>query len=158
MSLPMIEHRGIVQRLEGGRAVVAMETAGCSSCGHGSSCGIGKLASGRPTTLLTVPVQEDVKVGDRVGITLPERQLSWSACLGYLFPAFAMLLGAGFGAALGGSDGATALGAMLGFLGALVIARIAIGFLPGVFQAPRLIPSSSISQSAAYPQELHHEH
>ena len=156
MSVPMIEHRGIVQRVEDGRAVVAMETAGCSACGHGSSCGIGKLASGRPTTLLTVPVQDAVKVGDRVAIALPESRLTISALLGYLFPAFAMLLGAGLGATLGQTDGATALGAMLGFVGALSIARTAIGLIPGLRPSPKLIPLS-VSPSVI-PQEFHHEH
>ena len=42
MSAKMIEHRGIVQRVEAGQAMVAMETSGCASCGQGSSCGVGK--------------------------------------------------------------------------------------------------------------------
>lgn len=48
MSAAPIEHRGVVQRVEGGLAIVAMETAGCASCGQGGSCGIGKMAVGRP--------------------------------------------------------------------------------------------------------------
>jgi sigma-E factor negative regulatory protein RseC len=110
MSAGMIEHRGIIQRVEGGKAIIAMETAGCSSCGQGSSCGIGKMASGRPATLLTLPVSGDLKAGDFVLIGLPESKLTFSALLGYLFPAFAMIFGAWLGAALDGSDGATALG------------------------------------------------
>jgi sigma-E factor negative regulatory protein RseC len=151
MSTGMIEHRGIVQRVEGGQAVVAMETAGCSSCGQGSSCGIGKMASGRPATLLTLPVSGDVRAGDLVSIALPESKLSLSALLGYLFPAFAMLLGAWLGATLDGSDGATALGAIAGFLGALAIARVVIGLIPGLMPAPQLIPISN--DSPAFPKE-----
>ena len=94
MSTGMIEHRGIVQRVEGSKAIVAMETAGCSSCGQGSSCGIGKMASGRPATLITIPTSGDVRPGDFVLIGLPESKLTFSALLGYLFPAFAMLWGA----------------------------------------------------------------
>ena len=97
MRAKMIEHRGVVQRIDGSKAVVAMETAGCSSCGQGSSCGIGKMASGRPATLLTIPVSGDIKAGDFVLIGLPESKLTLSALLGYLFPAFAMLLGAWLG-------------------------------------------------------------
>jgi sigma-E factor negative regulatory protein RseC len=151
MSTGMIEHRGIVQRVEGGQAIVAMETAGCSSCGQGSSCGIGKMASGRPATLLTLPVSGDVRAGDLVSIALPESKLSLSALLGYLFPAFAMLLGAWLGATLDGSDGATALGAIAGFLGALAIARVVIGLIPGLMPAPQLIPISN--DSPAFPKE-----
>ena len=36
MSAPYIEHRGVVRRIEGGKAIVAMETGGCSSRLHGS--------------------------------------------------------------------------------------------------------------------------
>ena len=151
MSAKMIEHRGIVQRVDGGRAIVAMETAGCSSCGQGSSCGIGKMASGRPATLLTLPVSGDIKAGDLVLIGLPESRLTLSALLGYLFPAFAMLFGAWLGSLLEGSDGATALGAIVGFLGALVIARLVIGLIPGLLPVPQLIPLSN--QSTAFPKE-----
>lgn len=151
MSAKMIEHRGIVQRVEGGKAIVAMETAGCSSCGQGSSCGIGKMAGGRPATLLTLPVGGDVKAGDLVLIGLPESKLTLSALLGYLFPAFAMLFGAWLGSLLEGSDGATALGAIAGFLVALAIARLVIGLAPGLLPAPQLIPLSN--QSTAFPKE-----
>lgn len=151
MATDMIEHRGIVQRVEGGKAIVAMETAGCSSCGQGSSCGIGKMAGGRPATLLTLPVSGDIRAGDLVSIALPASKLSLSALLGYLFPAFAMLLGAWLGATLEGTDGATALGAIAGFFGALAVARIVIGLVPGLMPAPQLIPISN--DSPAFPKE-----
>ena len=151
MSARMIEHRGIVQRVDGGKAIVAMETAGCSSCGQGSSCGIGKMAAGRPATMLTIPISGDIKAGDVVLIGLPESKLTLSALLGYLFPAFAMLIGAWLGAVLEGSDGATALGAIAGFLGALAIARVVIGLVPGLMPAPQLIPLSN--HSPAFPKE-----
>lgn len=150
MRAGLIEHRGIVQRVDDGRAIVAMETGGCGSCAQGSSCGIGQLAGGRPATLLTLPVGGDIRAGDTVLIGLPENRLTLSALLGYLFPAFAMLFGAGLGALLEGSDGATALGAIVGFLAALAIARAVIGLVPGLLPVPRLI--------SALPLENHHEH
>lgn len=153
MSAKMIEHRGIVQRVEGGKALVAMETAGCASCGQGSSCGVGKMAAGRPATLLSIPVTGEVKAGDWVLIGLPQSQLTLSALLGYLFPAFAMLFGAWLGASFDGSDGATALGAMLGFLLALAIARAALVLAPGLMPTPHLIPI----QSPALSKELYHD-
>jgi len=154
MTTKMIEHRGIVHRVDGGKAIVAMETAGCSSCGQGSSCGIGKMASGRPATMLTIPVSGDIKAGDFVLIGLPESKLTLSALLGYLFPAFAiaMLLGAWLGSSIeDGSDAATALGAIAGFIGALVVARIAIGLVPDLMPVPQLIPASK--QSPTFRQE-----
>ncbi len=155
MSAQMIEHRGIVQQVADGQAIVAMETAGCSSCGQGGSCGIGKMASGRPATLLTLPVSGEIKVGDVVMIGLPQSKLTFSALLGYLFPAFAMIFGAWLGAAFDGSDGATALGAIAGFLGALSIARLLIGLLPGLMPTPQLIPISQ--QANAFPKEQYHD-
>lgn len=146
MSAALVEHRGVVQRVDNGLAVVAMETAGCGACAQGSSCGIGKMAAGRPATLLTLPVGAGVRAGDLVTVALPESRLTLSAVLGYLFPAFAMLFGAWLGSLLDGSDGATALGAIAGFLGALVIARIAIGLVPGLMPAPQLVPDSTASK------------
>lgn len=164
MSARTIEQRGIVQRIEGDMAIVAMATTGCSSCGQGSSCGIGKMASGRAATLLTLPVSAEIRVGDAVSIALPEDRLTLGAFLGYLFPAFAMLLGAWSGAMFDGSDGATALGALSGFLGALFIARLVIARLPGLLPAPQLIHPLSRSPIAgiAKPfnlsqQELRHD-
>ncbi|HJV92962.1 MAG TPA: SoxR reducing system RseC family protein [Azonexus sp.] len=152
----MIEHRGIVQRVEGGKAIVAMETTGCGSCSQGSSCGIGRLASGRPATLLTLPVGDGIKAGDLVGIALPESRVTLSALFGYLFPAFAMMLGAWLGVTLEGTDGATALGAMVGFLGALATVRVAVGLLPGLMPAPQVILLTNPSPLSQ--QEFHHEH
>ena len=155
MSAKMIEHRGIVQRVDGGLAIVAMETAGCAACGQGGSCGVGKMAAGRPATLLTLPVTADVRAGDVVLIGLPESRLTLSALLGYLFPAFAMLLGAALGAAFQGGDGATALGAMLGFIGALMLARVVIALLPGLMPVPQLIPLSG--QPPSFSKEQDHD-
>jgi len=73
------------------------------------------------------------------------RAMSLSALLGYLFPAFAMIFGAWLGTALNGSESASAIGAIAGFLCALTIARIAIGLNSVSIQ-------SNVSQ-----QEFHHE-
>ena len=156
MSAPFIEHRGVVRRIEGGKAIVAMETGGCSSCGHVSACGVGKMAGDRPATLLTVPLEAGVEVGDAVCVGLPAAGLSASAVLGYLFPAIAMLLGAALAAAFDGRDGVTALGAMGGFLAALILARFAIALAPRLMPAPRLVPIRTPSSPISI-QEFHHD-
>ena len=79
------------------------------------------------------------------GQIVEQPAMSLSAFLGYLFPAFAMIFGAWLGTVLNGSESASALGAIAGFLGALTIARIAIGLIPVSIQ-------SNLSQ-----QEFHHE-
>lgn len=149
MSAPS-EHRGIVQRVADGRAIVAMESAGCHGCGQG-----GRMAVGRSATLLTLPAGEGVRVGDEVRIALPDSKLTAAALLGYLFPALVMIVGAWCGAVLDGSDGATALGAVVGFVGALGVARLTAGLLPDLLPAPRLIPlSPRISPPiTAFPKE-----
>jgi len=158
MSTTFIEHRGIVQRVEDGKAIVAMETAGCSSCSQSSGCGIGKMASGRPATLLTLPASAGIKAGDQVSIALPENRLTLTALFGYLFPAIAMLLGAWLGASRDGSDGATAIGAIAGFLVALLTLRILVGLVPGLMPVPKLDQLANNSELSKLSQkELHHE-
>ncbi len=156
MSAGTIEHRGVVQKIEDGLAIVVMETSGCSACGQGGSCGIGKMAAGRPATVLTLPATPGIAAGDMVSVALPASRLTLAALLGYLFPAFAMLVGAWLGAALAGSDGATALGAIVGFVAALVIARVAVALLPGLMPMPQLQPLRANPQVSQ--QEFHHEH
>jgi len=146
MSGEFIEHKGVVQRFENGIALVAIETGGCSSCGHGSSCGVGKMAAGRPATLLKIPVSTEVRSGDFVTVGIPASKLTLSGLLGYLFPGFAMLFGAWFGNSLQGSDAGTALGAIAGFLIALIIARLLLAVLPEIMPAPQLLPVSNHSR------------
>jgi sigma-E factor negative regulatory protein RseC len=152
MEARMLRHRGVVRAVDGEIALVAMETTGCSACGHGAGCGIGKMAAGRPATLLRLPAA-GVQVGDVVTVGVPETRLAGSALLGYLFPAFAMLLGAWIGAALDGRDGATALGAAAGFLAALAIARASLHFLPGLLPSPRLLAHTTYSPLFAKEQD-----
>ena len=158
MSTPLIEHRGIVQRVENGKAIVAMETAGCSSCSQSSGCGIGKMASGRSATLLTLPASAGIKAGDQVSIALPENRLTLTALFGYLFPAIAMLLGAWLGASQDGSDGATAIGAIGRFLGALLTLGILVSWVPELMPLPKLdLLAINPGLSKLSQKELNHE-
>ncbi len=158
MSAGTIEHRAVVQRIDGGMVTIAMNLASCASCSEGGACGIGKMASGRAATLLTLPAGGPLRVGDEVIVALPESRLTLAALFGYLFPAAAMLLGAAAGATVDGSDGAAALGAVGGFLAALAIGRLAIGRTPGLIPAPkliRLVHQAGLSRHFA--QEFDHE-
>lgn len=149
MSANMIEHRGVVQRVESGRAWVAIATTGCQSCAQEGGCGVGKVAAGRAATLLSVSNCADLRPGDFVTVGLPVQSLTLPALLGYLFPAFAMLFGAWLGAEFDGSDGATALGAMTGFASALLLARVVIALSPSRGPAPCLLsPSQPVTPPA----------
>ncbi|MGE5471365.1 MAG: SoxR reducing system RseC family protein [Bacteroidota bacterium] len=150
MSRGMIEHWGMVQHVDGGQATVVVERTACGVCGHGGHCGMSKHAVGGQAAVLNLPAADDLKAGDFVNVGLPESRLSLAALFGYLFPALATLAGALVGMSAGGTDAATALGAGAGFVGSLVIARVAITFTPGLSPRPQLIPtpfsSSTFSQ------------
>ena len=157
MNTAMIEHRAVVQRIEGGKAILAMNLAACASC-SGGGCGIRRMAGGRPT-LLTLPVSGPIRAGDVVIVSLPEDRLTAAALVGYLLPVLAMLLGAWTAATLdGGGDAATALGALAGFVVALSLGRLVIGRLPGLMLSPqliRLVHQNSISRLSS--KEFDHE-
>lgn len=151
MTALMIEHWGMVKRVDDGRATVVVETTSCGVCGHGGHCGIGRAAGGNQAALLDLPAASGLRAGDFVNVGLPESGLSLTAMFGYMFPALATLVGALIGLSAGGSDAATALGAAAGFAGSLVVARIALALTPGLSPTPRLISHSPLS--VTFPQE-----
>ena len=154
MSTAFIEHSGIVQAIANGQARVAIETSGCKRCSHGSACGISRVAgASQSITVLTVDAPAHLRVGELVTVRLPESRITLGALFGYLFPALALLVGAGLGAGMEGSDGATALGAMAGFVAALTLARIGASALPSLLPSPELVPLTPPS----FP-ESHHDH
>lgn len=134
----LIRHSGIVRAIAAGQAQIAVATTGCSACGHGGGCGIGKLAGKRKETLLTLPAAGLV-VGQQVALTLDERQLTRAALLGYLLPAVLLIVGAlvgeGVGAKLGAGDTAPA-GALLGLLAGLGLTRLRRPLTPRLTQEP----------------------
>jgi len=150
-------YRAIVQRVQDGKAIVAMETAGCGTCGQGASCGIGRLAAGRPATLVALPTELALRPGDEVRVVLTAARVNRSALLGYFFPALAMLAGAGLGAALDGRDLAAAIGAIAGLLGALAVTRVASALMPSLTPSPRLVPISESRPLSTSSQEYSHE-
>jgi len=152
MNAERQSHRGVVQAIEGDEALVAVETGGCSSCGHGSSCGVGQLAGGRPATVLRVPAQGGLRAGDTVNVSVPVRALTASALLGYVLPAVLLLVGAGLGSALG-SDIAAVLGALAGFVCAMLLGRALVALMPGLRPSPRL----EVPLSPHFSKEFHHE-
>ena len=146
--MDMIEHSAVVQFVRNGRATIAVNTDGCSSCGHSSGCGLSKLSKGDPTAMMEVDA-DGMVAGDQVTLQLPSEHMTYTVLLGYLFPTLALLVGSGVAMEIFQTDGAAALGAIAGFLLALLIARLAVPFVLRLMPAPRLIPLS--------PLELHHE-
>jgi sigma-E factor negative regulatory protein RseC len=145
MSAGMIEHWGMVKHVDAGLATVVVERTACGVCGHGGHCGMSKHAVGGQAAVLNLPAPSGLQAGDFVNVGLAESKLTLAALFGYLFPVLATLAGAAFGISSGGTDSATALGAAAGFVGSLVVARVAIAFTPGLSPRPQLISASSLS-------------
>lgn len=122
-----VEHQGIVRRVSGGEAVIAVETGGCSGCGHLSGCGVGQLAGRRKETLITLTADVGLSPGDRVSLSLATGRLGRGAFIGYFLPALAMVAGAAAGGATIGSDAGTALGLGIGLATGLGLARVLSG-------------------------------
>lgn len=145
----MEPHTGIVQRVGGGKAVVAVATGGCGGCGHQSGCGIGRLAGGRQQTLVEVELPPAsaaggpaVAAGDQVTLLLAKDRLLAAALLGYLLPAITLIAGAVGGSLLAASDGQRdalgAAGALLGLIAGVALPRLAARRWPGLRLQPRL--------------------
>ena len=144
----MMEHTGIVEKIEAGRITVAVALDGCATCGHGSSCGMAALSRRQSAARMDFPAPSGVCAGDVVTLTLPTHQGGLFPLLGYFLPALALVIGAALGSS-GGSDGSTALGALCGFALAMLLIRFFNTRLP----TPALVvatPSlSSISKGVS---------
>lgn len=149
--MDMIQHSAVVQFVRNGRATIAVSTDGCSSCGHSSGCGLSRLVKNDAdaTALMVVDAEEGIHAGDQVTLQLAPEHMTYTVLLGYLFPTLALLVGSGVAMEVFQTDGAAALGAIAGFLIALLLARLAVPVVSRMMPAPRLIPLS--------PMEHHHE-
>lgn len=131
----MIEHLGIVEAVQDGKTTISVAAGGCRSCHKESECGIGQVAGGRAVTRLTLPAPSGLQVGESVRVRISEDSLRRSAFMGYLLPPVMMLLSAALGHFAIGGDVAVAVGALTGFLFALLLARLAPARLPEVSAA-----------------------
>lgn len=120
-----VSHEGVVAAIEHDIAIVAVAKGGCSACGKKAACGIGKLAAGAPTSLVRISTRPGavLRAGDAVTVTVGQAALARAALLGYLFPATAIVVGAGLGHATYGTDLAAATAASAGLLIALLATR-----------------------------------
>lgn len=125
-----IEHEGIVRSVSGGRAVIAVRTGGCSGCGHRAGCGLGGLAGQGGGADITVAVDGSVHPGAQVILSLQPGPMVKAALLAYLLPAFTLVLGAAAGTGWGSSDGAVALGALIGLATGFLATRFATRWQP----------------------------
>lgn len=135
-----------VVRLEGAAAVVALEAdgGGCGRCNEPGGCRSGLLSQmfHTPSREFSVPNEIDARAGETVLIRLSTGGLARWSLTAYLFPVFAVLIGAALGASTAGEsysrDGGAICGSLVGlfFAAWLIISRLAP---TSVSTGPRLV-------------------
>ena len=122
----LVERSGEVIGFDHGMAQVRLERAssGCSSCGSRGSCASGNAAA----QVINVHLSGAAQVGDQVTVSMPPSSIALAALLGYLLPPVGLLLGAIIAASAFDGDAAAVLGAGLGFVGGLLLARLVSHF------------------------------
>ena len=119
MSQEIVE---IVEIVEQGVWVEAMQQSACSSCNARSGCGQHSLSKLGRKMRLWVPTDRHFSVGEQATLTLPDGRLALSALVLYGLPLLAMMLLAVVGHGLAGEPGAVISG-LLGLVIGFVIAR-----------------------------------
>lgn len=116
----MIEVSGRIVAIHGEKARVAIEQdAHCAGCASRKTCHGGSGAS-----IIEISHPAGMLIGDKVSLGMDESTLTRSALLAYLVPPVCLIVGAGIGDTLGHSDVLAMLGALLGLLAGLCIARV----------------------------------
>jgi len=144
-----VERQGTVVGFAHGLAQIGLERdAGCSGCASRVSCASG----GAALQVIVMPVPEHTQLGDRVSVSIPASSIALAALLGYLLPPVCLLLGAVAAASCYAGDLAAVLGAGLGLLAGLLLARLIshVTFGRG--------PSSSVCNPALPSDSLPGEH
>jgi sigma-E factor negative regulatory protein RseC len=123
----MMEERVQVVAVQGGHAVVraASPAAGCGSCALQGGCGVSALGKLLRRQGRTWKVANTVaaKVGDEITVAVPDAAVLAAAFVAYLLPLLGLLAGAAVVASTGMGDPEVALGAGLGLVAGIVLAR-----------------------------------
>ena len=116
-----LEHRGEVIGLDHGMAQIRMQRAsGCAGCGSRGTCASGQASA----QIIQMHLSGSPRVGDQITISMPQSSIALAALLGYLLPPVGLLLGAVIAAGSFDGDAAAVLGAGLGFVAGLLLARL----------------------------------
>jgi sigma-E factor negative regulatory protein RseC len=116
-----VERHGEVVGFERGLAQVRLERpSGCSGCGSRGTCASGSAA----TQVIHMALPHPAKLGDHVCVSMPSSSVALAALLGYLLPPTGLLVGAIIADTCFARDAAAVLGAGLGFVSGLLLARL----------------------------------
>ncbi|MDD5035020.1 MAG: SoxR reducing system RseC family protein [Methylococcaceae bacterium] len=132
----MIEEEAYVAEVAGDRVwIEKSRQSACSSCSQSCPSSLAGSLFTAKSVRLTVKTDLDLKPGDRVMVGLAEEVLAAGSFLVYLLPLFALFSGALFGKWLGGTDGSSALGGLLGLVSCFIGLKAA-----GVFERTHYQP------------------
>ena len=116
----IIERNGEIICNDNGLVQIRLERlSGCGQCGSRNSC-----ASGNAVQVIRMRLPPSTRVGDHVTVSTPASSVVLAALLGYLLPPLSLMLGAVIAGFFYAGDGATVLGAAVGFLVGLLFARL----------------------------------
>ncbi len=133
--IDLIERNGEVIGFERGMAQIRLEReSGCSACGSRGSCASGSAAA----QVIHMVLPERTRLGDQVTVSMPSSSVALAALLGYLLPPVCLLIGAMLAAASYEGDAAAVLGAGLGFVAGLLLARLISRFVFGRGSLPSI--------------------
>ena len=122
------ERGGRVVGFDGGQALVRLEaSSGCGGCGSRGTCASG----GNAAQVIRMDLPAGTEPGDRVTLSLPSSSVALAALLGYLLPPAGLLVGAVGAATRYEGDAAAVLGAGLGLVAGLLLARLISRFAFG---------------------------
>ncbi len=121
----MIDASGTITALDGNYAIIRMDEAGCGRCHEPGGCGgnpLSQVFCNVPRTFRVLNPGNSA-VGSRVTVVIAEGSVRRSATLAYGLPLLALFLGAVGGSALAGETGA-----IIGSLGGLLCAWLALRY------------------------------
>jgi len=114
-----MDQEAIVTRIDGAHACVEVDGGGCGHCHETGGCQSGILTQlfGNTPRQFRLPNHIGAKPGERVIVRVGEGATWRAAVLTYVLPVLFLLAGAVAGTVLGGGgDAAAALGALAGFV------------------------------------------
>lgn len=138
----VVERSGQVVGFAHGLAHIRLEReAGCSGCGSRGAC----VSVGAAQQVIHLALPEHTQLGDQVTVSMAASSVAVAALIGYLVPPVCLLLGALAAASRYAGDLAAVLGAGLGLLAGVLLARLIAHFTLGRG------PSSSVCHPGLQP-------
>lgn len=118
----MIHEQARVTAVQADKAIIEVQRqSSCESCELSGGCGTSSLGRllGYRASLLTIDNDQQLKIGDRVMVSVPERNLVSAGLLVYLLPLFSLFLFSVLANLWFSTDGVNVVAAVLGLVAGL---------------------------------------